>query len=220
MLAIERCLDSLSFLSDAVREALQRRLREVMGLVLIAVALLLTVALASWSVQDPSLSHATKAPVRNLLGSGGAIVADLLMQLLGIAAIALVAPIAVWGWRLMTHRALHRERIRLAIWIFAMLLAAGAAACLPRSAAWPLPAGLGGVVGDGLMRLALFVTGDAVAGLARSIIGTVCGIGALLAFSIASGYGWHRRPDEPAEQDARVDAPADAEEPELAEASL
>ena len=29
-------------------------------------------ALATWSVQDPSLSHATSAPVRNLLGAPGA----------------------------------------------------------------------------------------------------------------------------------------------------
>ena len=79
--------------------------------------MLLAVALATWSVQDPSLSHATNAPVRNLLGVPGAIVADLLMQLLGIAPLALVLPIAIWGWRLATHRPLDRERLRLALWI-------------------------------------------------------------------------------------------------------
>ncbi len=38
---------------------------------------MLTLALATWSVQDPSFSHATDAPVRNLLGRAGAIAADL-----------------------------------------------------------------------------------------------------------------------------------------------
>ena len=57
-------------------------------------------------MQDPSLSHATNAPVRNVLGFPGAIVADLLMQLFGVAALAFVLPVAVWGWRLASHRPL------------------------------------------------------------------------------------------------------------------
>src|SRR5436309_12040207 len=100
MPAISRGLDTLSFLPDALRDALHRRLRELSGLALIVVALLAALALASWSVQDPSLSHATNRSIRNVLGLPGAIVADLVMQLLGIAALALILPIAIWGWRL------------------------------------------------------------------------------------------------------------------------
>src|SRR5262245_23620622 len=148
MLAIERRFDGLSFLSDAVRDMVRRRLRELVGLTLIAAAIMLAVALATWSVQDPSLSHATQTPPRNLLGAGGAVVADLLMQRLGRAAISLVLPIAIWGWRFASHRPLHRERLRLVTWLLAMLLTAGAVACLPRSPGWPLPVGLGGVIGD------------------------------------------------------------------------
>src|SRR5438128_2818732 len=122
MSAIDRTLDSLTFLSDGLRDALRRRLRELSGLALIVLAMLLAVALATWSVQDPSLSHATKAPVRNLLGTGGAVIADLLMQLLGLAAIVVVAPIAIWGWRFTTHRPLQRERIRLVLWVLAVVL--------------------------------------------------------------------------------------------------
>src|SRR4051812_21982468 len=125
MPAVDRSMDSLSWLSEHAREVLRRRLRELAGLALIVLAMLLATALVTWSVQDPSLSHATNAPVRNLLGIGGASVADLLMQLFGIAALALVLPIAVWGWRLATHRPMHRERLRLAIWILGLLLTAG-----------------------------------------------------------------------------------------------
>src|SRR5512146_2186642 len=117
MPAIDRGLDRLSFLPEAVRDALRRRLRELGGLALIALATLLALALATWSVQDPSLSHATNAPIRNMLGAPGAIVADLLIQLLGVAALALVLPVAIWGWRLATHRPLQRERIRLLFWL-------------------------------------------------------------------------------------------------------
>ena len=66
---------------------MRRRLSELAGLALIVLALLGAIALATWSVQDPSLSHATQKPMHNLLGFPGAIFSDLAMQLLGLAAI-------------------------------------------------------------------------------------------------------------------------------------
>jgi S-DNA-T family DNA segregation ATPase FtsK/SpoIIIE len=139
MSVIDRSLDSLTFLTDSARDALRRRLRELTGLTLIVTAMLLAVSFATWSVQDPSLSHATNTSVRNLLGIGGATVADLLMQLFGIASLAILLPIAVWGWRLASHRDLFRERWRLLSWIAGVALAAGFAASLPRTPSWPLP---------------------------------------------------------------------------------
>ena len=121
----------------------------------------------------------------------GAIVADLMMQLFGIASVVLVLPIAVWGWRLATHRALHRERLRLLAWVAAVVLAASFAACLPRTAAWPLPAGLGGVTGDALLRFAVWVAGNDVLGLARLIVGVATGAGASIALALTLGFGWH-----------------------------
>src|SRR3954469_9013073 len=196
MSVTDRTFDSLSFLSDGLRDALRRRLRECAGLTLIVLAMLLAAALGSWSVQDPSLSHATNAPVRNLLGLTGAVVSDMLMQLLGIAAIALVLPIAVWGWRLITHRPLYRERLRLAIWVLAVLLAASFASCLPRTPSWPLPAGLGGVFGDGLLRCSVLLVGDRALGLTRLIIGIVTGLGAAVSFAIAIGLAWRGRTED------------------------
>ena len=70
-------------LSGQLGVVLRRRLREVGGIALISLAMMAALALATWSVQDPSLSHATDAPVHNLLGMPGAIAADLMMQLLG-----------------------------------------------------------------------------------------------------------------------------------------
>ena len=58
------------------------------------------------------LSHATGEPIRNLLGLPGAISADLMMQLFGLASIALFAPVASWGWRLLSHRPFGRELAR------------------------------------------------------------------------------------------------------------
>ena len=117
------------------------------------------------------------------------------MQLLGIAAVALVLPIAIWGWRLTTHRPLYRERLRLAVWALAVLLAASFASCLPRTPSWPLPAGLGGVFGDALLRLSVLLGGGGVLGTTRIVIGLVSGIGAVVAFAIAAGVTWHERSD-------------------------
>jgi DNA segregation ATPase FtsK/SpoIIIE, S-DNA-T family len=190
MPAIDRGLDRLTFIPEALRDALRRRLRELGGLALLLVATLLALALATWSVHDPSLSHATNAPVRNVLGVSGAIVADLLIQLLGVAALALVLPIAIWGWRLATHRPLQRERIRLAFCVLAVLLAAACTAALPRTPAWPLPVGLGGVIGDWMLRFPALLAGGTLSGLARAAVAIVTGAGTLVCFAIAAGLGW------------------------------
>jgi S-DNA-T family DNA segregation ATPase FtsK/SpoIIIE len=189
MSAIDRGFDSLS-LSDSLRDALRRRMREMTGLVLIVAAVLMVAALASWSVLDPSLSHATKAPVRNLLGLPGSIVADLMMQLFGIASVAIVVPMAVWGWRLFSHRPLYRERLRLVAWVLAVVLTASFAACLPRTSAWPLPAGLGGVTGDALLRFAVWIAGNDVLGIARLIVGAGALVGSSIALALTLGFGW------------------------------
>src|SRR5258706_11772810 len=208
MAVFERGLERLSFLPDAMRDALRRRLRELGGVALIVLAALLALALATWSVQDPSLNHATNSPVRNLFGLPGAIVADLLTQLLGVAALAFILPVAVWGWRVLPPRPLQHERIRLLFWMLGVLLAAGCVAALPRSSAWPLPVGLGGVVGDWMLRLPALLTGGALAGATRAAIAIAAGGGMLWCFAITAGFGWRRdgRDAEDASEDD--DAPA------------
>jgi DNA segregation ATPase FtsK/SpoIIIE, S-DNA-T family len=193
-----RGLARFGFLPDAAREALRRRLRETAGAGLILVAVLLALALATWSVADPSLSHATNAPVRNVLGLGGAIVADLLTQLLGLSALMLVLPIGIWGWRLASHRRLNRERIRLGLWVLSIPLWAASAAALPRPSGWPLPAGLGGVIGD--WTASILLAGGNLPGIARAVVMLVAGAGALLCFAIVAGFGLHPQKQAAPEQ--------------------
>ncbi len=152
MASIDRGID-LSSWSDDLRDLIRRRVSESGGIALITLSALITVALATWSVQDPSLSHATDGPVRNYLGTPGAVGADLLMQLFGLAATVLVLPVAVWGWRIATHRPFDREWMRLSFWLAGTISGAGFVACLPKSAHWPLPTGLGGVIGDAMLRV-------------------------------------------------------------------
>ena len=202
MSVIDRGLDTLAVISDHFNEVLRRRLRELAGLALIALAFTGAAALATWSVQDPSLSHATSAPVRNIVGYQGAIAADLLMQLFGLASTVLVLLVAILGWRLFTHRPLYRELWRFVMWLVAATFAAGFASCVPPTATWPLPSGLGGVIGDAVLRIPTFFV--PLNGITRIGIASVTGVIALIAFAIAAGMFWrnpHAEEDEPETRD-------------------
>src|SRR6187399_115116 len=197
MPAIERVIPLVSHLPVSIRDALARRLREVAGLSLIALSGVMAAALMTWSVQDASLSHATSRAIRNVLGYAGAIGADLAMQILGLGAIMLVLTIAVWGWRMLTHRPFDREALRLGCWILCTVIAAGFASCWPHGGAWPLPTGLGGVVGDALVRAPAVVFGPPGI-IYRLMLGIVLLAAGIATFLFASGMGSRPREDEPA----------------------
>jgi S-DNA-T family DNA segregation ATPase FtsK/SpoIIIE len=202
--ALKRTLDFAALLSDDCRGLIGRRLREGAGFALIAFATAAGLALATWSVQDPSLTHATSAPVHNVLGLLGAITADLLTQLFGTAAVAVIMPIAIWGWRLASHRDLNHWRLRLALWPAGIVLVAAFASCLPTGARWPLPTGLGGVVGDAALRLFAQLLGGPLLGAVRIAIATLTGAAALIALAFMAGLGLRRAPGM--EQPTRADA--------------
>ncbi len=209
MPAIERVIPLVSQLPASIRDALARRLRELTGLSLIALSGVAAAALMTWSVQDPSLSHATSRAIRNIVGYPGAIGADLLMQILGLGAIMLILPIAVWGWRMLTHRTFDREALRLGCWILTTVIAAGFASCWPHGGAWPLPTGLGGVVGDALVRAPAVVFGPA-GFVYRLVLGII--LFAAMSGTFLFACGWGSRPqDEELTQIADDDAPFEEE---------
>jgi S-DNA-T family DNA segregation ATPase FtsK/SpoIIIE len=220
MAAIERSAD-LSFWSEDLRAAIRRRLRECGGVALMTLAATLAVSLATWSVQDPSLSHATDAPVRNLLGEAGAIGSDLLMQLFGLASTVLVLPVAIRGWRVAIHRAVDHEWQRLGFWLGGIVLGSGFASCLPNTATWPLPTGLGGVVGDAVLRLPAFVVGQ-LSGLTLLIVTLALGVGAVICLAIGAGFGWHdaTTPPQPAQRARAAVANDDEEDDERSRAAI
>jgi S-DNA-T family DNA segregation ATPase FtsK/SpoIIIE len=195
MPAIERVIPLVGQLPASIRDALARRLREMAGLGLLSLSGVAAAALMTWSVQDPSLSHATSRSIRNIVGYPGAIGADLLMQILGLGAVMLILPIAIWGWRMLTHRTFDREALRIACWILCTIIAAGFASCWPHGGSWPLPTGLGGVVGDALVRAPALVFGPP--GLVyRLVLGCILFAAMIATLLIAGGYGSRAREDE------------------------
>src|ERR1017187_8322611 len=104
MASADRSLDALAFVSEHFRDIMRRRLSEIAGLALITLALLGAIALTTWSVQDPSLSHATQTSIHNLLGFPGAFFSDRAMHLFGRAAILRLMRSALPGCRLLSQK--------------------------------------------------------------------------------------------------------------------
>src|SRR5690242_17705717 len=211
MPAIERVIPLVGHLPTSIRDALVRRLRELMGLGLIAFAGVVAAALMTWSVRDPSLSHATSRAIRNIAGYPGAIGADLLMQILGLGSILVILPIAVRGWRMLTHRPFDREALRFGAWVLCAVLGAGFASCWPHGTAWPLPTGLGGVVGDALVRAPAVVFGPP-GFIYRLVLGSLLGFATITTLLVAGGLG-ARESDEDLSASEDDDTPlSDADE--------
>ena len=177
------------YIPAELQDFVRRRSAELSGLGLLAFSAASSLALVSWSVTDPSLNYAVAGKVRNLLGLPGAIYADMAMQLIGLAAIAVLTPLVCWGWQLVGRGSIEKLRFRLALWPLGAFAAAGLAAFLPVTDRWPLPGGLGGVLGD-----AILASGKWIAGGYRPLMfceALGLGIVAVLSLSAASGIGWH-----------------------------
>ncbi len=198
------------YLPATLREFPKRRAAELLGLGALAGVGALGLALLTWSVADPSLNHATNAPVHNLLGAPGAIAADLVMQLLGLGCIAALAPPAFWGWRLLTERRLQYPRLKIGLYLVGIAATSALASLLPAPGSWPLPTGLGGVAGDVMLALPRRLLSGAPWGMAVS--GAVFAALAILALAAAAGVGFAHRPNAddgtPSSKTARTRAQA------------
>ncbi|HJU30980.1 MAG TPA: DNA translocase FtsK 4TM domain-containing protein, partial [Hyphomicrobiaceae bacterium] len=144
-----RADDPAPLLPASLRSGLQGGLWKLLGFLMLAACAALSVSLLSWSASDPSLMRVTSGSARNLLGPPGAILSDMLMQMLGLAGVFVLLPPLFWALRLLTAEPPTRLGGRLVLAPVAVLFLAAAASSLPLAAAWPLHhRGYGGVMGD------------------------------------------------------------------------
>jgi len=187
----------------------------LVGLALLAVSAVLLAAMASWSVDDPSFSYATDKAPANWLGFPGAVMADLLLQFLGLAALVMVVPLALWGWAMARRHQPTRMGLRLPAWLGATLLGAGVLAFLPMPATWPLPTGLGGLAGMLFSNLAGTIAGADPQPITSTLFAIILAAPALALFWIAMGLGTFI-PTVPQKSGARARQPVEeaVDEPE------
>ncbi|MDA1097892.1 MAG: DNA translocase FtsK 4TM domain-containing protein [Proteobacteria bacterium] len=132
---------------------MRRRMVESAGLVFFALATALALALASYQPRDAALNVADATKPGNWLGVPGAYMADLLLQTLGLASIAVVGIMACWAWRIASHRGLPWYGLRLSLVLPCLFLLAAVAASATAPSEWPQVAGLGGFAGDWLLQI-------------------------------------------------------------------
>ncbi|MGV8839351.1 MAG: DNA translocase FtsK [Bauldia sp.] len=178
-----------------LRRLLRRNVSSLSGLLVLVLVAAATVALATWHADDPSFSNAVDADAANLLGYPGAVFADLVMQFLGIAAPLLLLPAVVWGWRLLIAAPTRFRRLTILAWFGGVVIGAGAAATLGVPESWPLPTGLGGVLGDLVFRLpdALF---GGLGGFVMGLAGIVLAVASGALLYRATGFSFRRAPVE------------------------
>lgn len=146
-------------LPETFESALRSGMYRIAGFVLCVAATIGWLSLLTWSVTDPSPMHATGGPVKNLLGTLGATVSDILLQMLGVAAVfALLAPM-LWGGELIATRRIRKFRLKALLFPLAVLMLAAGCSALPTVTGWPLRHGMGGFLGD----TALILAGSAMA---------------------------------------------------------
>jgi len=123
------------------------------SLAVLAFALLIGFALASYSSTDPALNTAAAPVFHNVLGPIGAWGADLLLTFFGLPAILLIPPLVVVALRL--WRGVHPGQWKraLPITILAMLFCDLGMGLVHLGLSSSLPAGAGGAIGIGAANL-------------------------------------------------------------------
>jgi S-DNA-T family DNA segregation ATPase FtsK/SpoIIIE len=136
-----------------------RRLNELIGFLLGVSALLLFLALASYSPLDPSFNSAsvltTAHGARNWIGIVGAVISDLCLQALGIGAFLLPIVLALWGARWFRSRKVQSPVAKILGVLWLIVFVPAFLALLPGHLRWlhaiPMEGLLGRIVGDVLI---------------------------------------------------------------------
>lgn len=152
-------------------DLLRRQIRFVAGVVVFAGLALAIAALATWNVADPSFSNANGAVPHNALGYVGAAFSDLVMQFFGLAGIIGLLPVLFWALALVRNSPVDRISRRGAAWFGGAWLTAALFGLMPSSQSWPLPNGLGGVLGDMALKIPSLFTGGFPSGIVAVILG-------------------------------------------------
>jgi len=169
----------------------------LVGLIVLGLVGIIMASMASWSVDDPSFSYATSKPPQNWLGFPGAVIADMSFQLFGIGMLAVLVPPALWAWSLVRLRVPSKMGLRAISWVAASLLTCGVFAFIAAPTSWPLPTGLGGLVGTLFSNLAVLATGENPQPVTAILFAIIIAAPTLALFWIAMGLGKFSMPRMP-----------------------
>ena len=130
------------------QRALERRLTELLGIVMIGCAALFSLIIFTYSATDPGPLSASDLPVQNLLGNTGAAIASPLILVIGWGSWSLAPILLIWGFRFLLHIGSERAFGRLIFVPIAISLSSVYAASIVPVKAWAHSFGMGGLFGD------------------------------------------------------------------------
>ena len=150
----------MTFFSKIFMPTRNRRLNELVGFLLCVSALLLFLALASYSPLDPSLNSASiltgSHAARNWIGISGAYLSDLILQFLGVGSFLLPIFAGMLGMRWFRSRAVRTPVAKTLGGIWLLMFVPALLAILPGHVRWmgaiPIEGLAGRIVGDVLIR--------------------------------------------------------------------
>ncbi len=150
----------MTFFSKIFTPTKNRRLNELVGFLLCVSALLLFLALASYSPLDPSLNSASvltgSHAARNWIGIFGAYLSDLVLQFWGVGSFLLPVFMAMLGARWFRSRAVQTPIAKTLGGIWLLMFVPALLAILPGHIRWmgaiPIEGLAGRIVGDILIR--------------------------------------------------------------------
>ena len=97
-----------------IKDFLRKRTIELIGLALIATALLLAISFFSYSPNDPIFIHGDEnTAINNILGIYGSLIADFLLQSFGVSAFLFLVTIAAWGLSLIVKKEIKRMQFKI-----------------------------------------------------------------------------------------------------------
>ena len=174
-------------LDSTTQAAIEKRTKELLGLGLIFVGLLIAAMVGSYSPNDPSWISATDAPVQNWLGHFGASVAAPLMMVIGLGVWVVPLVLMMWGLRFVMHHGQERAIGRMIFAPVAIIVASVHAATLTPGLEWPANFGLGGLFGDTVLGVILtIVPVGAIFGV--KLLSLVTGVALLALMALVLGF--------------------------------
>ena len=137
-----------SFLPELWTRALENYVKRLQGMLLLAIGVMLSCCLGTYSSYDPSFNVSSDLPAGNALGYVGACIADVSLQTLGIVAVLIPLSIITWGLRLYVRSVPENVTRRAVSLSSSLILLAFAAGLLPQYDGWPLMCSMGGILGS------------------------------------------------------------------------
>jgi S-DNA-T family DNA segregation ATPase FtsK/SpoIIIE len=138
---------------------IEKRGKELLGLLLLAIGIMASAMIASYTPEDPNWMVATEEPAQNLMGRTGASIAAPLFMIIGWGSWGIALVFVAWGLRFVLHKGQERAVGRLIFAPIAIALCAIYAATLNPGPLWREMHnfGLGGLFGDTVTGMLLTV---------------------------------------------------------------